>query len=756
MFYNKLQGTTSSSFKLGKNGVNIETLQGGELRIVTKDYEFILGNDEVEGLLEDGAERTIASWQVVQSYIIEQVSGITGDVSEVDELLQQISGIAAALDNDPDFYLHVLRLQDVDGGAVDGQIVKGTTTFEKNITLGGNIIAPENFIIDPRPATGDPDGKLGKVIIHGDLQIDGETTTINSQTVEIFDKNITLASGAINAAAASGAGFTIDGTGATLASLLYNSSNDSFNFNRDLNVTKLNNLSIIAENNPTLNIEKNTYIGSIFRVGYNHQNQVQNELSTFGLLTGENASSYYLTLLDKINGTEHTAFYSIDGVTINGGTRTLDLSLFSGQNDPLSQTLKVNGLTSGRILYANATNEISSVPEMVFSNNNIGIGTASPAEKLEVTGNLKINSSATTGNAISITGNSLTTGKLLSLSSTSTSKSSGNDGMINLSSSGNLGSSYNFVTGQNINIYDYGQNADTFGLRMTLGRHDNYVPFDQNVTNRSTALLAEVHRSLRPTGFYFGAQSESASAIAMGGRIFAQTYGDNGYSTGLDILNYSVSKTSAANSGEAYGILIDSQTIKATGEAGTNRNSYGLYISAEAPEESKAYAIYSLYGINYFAGNTGIGQLPGIERLEVTGNTKSEQFVSTVTTASTRAPMIVSSKVLVQNLNADQLDGADLETVLTSNSDSKVPTSKAVADFAVSRLLTGYTLSEYDNATLTSDKLNSYVYVLNQDGISVRVKLSDVLRPSLYTAANNSEIDPVKVGDFVYTEIGGI
>jgi hypothetical protein len=235
MIYNKLQGTTSKSFILGKNGVLIETLETGELQIVTKDYQFILGKEEVEGLFENGSERTIASFEVIQNYITEQVEGITGDVEGVDELLQQISGIAAAIDNDPNFYQHVLRLQDKDGNAVDNQVVKGTTTFEKDLTIEGKIIGGDTLIIDPRPES-DPDGTLGKVVIHGDLQIDGTTTTINSQTVDIVDKNITLAVGSLNAAASDGAGLTIDLGDDGTANISYASSTDSLDINKDLNV----------------------------------------------------------------------------------------------------------------------------------------------------------------------------------------------------------------------------------------------------------------------------------------------------------------------------------------------------------------------------------------------------------------------------------------------------------------------------------------------------------------------------------------
>ena len=50
----------------------------------------------------------------------------------------------------------------------------------------------------------------GKLTISGDLQVDGTTTTVNSTTLTIDDKNIVVASGAANNAAADGAGLTID------------------------------------------------------------------------------------------------------------------------------------------------------------------------------------------------------------------------------------------------------------------------------------------------------------------------------------------------------------------------------------------------------------------------------------------------------------------------------------------------------------------------------------------------------------------
>jgi len=98
-----------------------------------------------------------------------------------------------------------------------------------NIKLDGNTVGTTsgNLVLDPA-AIGD---NTGTVIIAGDLQVDGTTTTLNSTTLTIDDKNIVLASGAANPAAADGAGITIDGASATI---LYAQSTDTFNFNKKI------------------------------------------------------------------------------------------------------------------------------------------------------------------------------------------------------------------------------------------------------------------------------------------------------------------------------------------------------------------------------------------------------------------------------------------------------------------------------------------------------------------------------------------
>lgn len=97
-----------------------------------------------------------------------------------------------------------------------------------------------------------PNGS-GKVIISGDLQIDGTTTTVNSTTLDVDDINITLAKGAANAAAANGGGITLEGP-TTAATITYTSADDRWNMNKTLAATLVGNVTGTASVASTVNI----------------------------------------------------------------------------------------------------------------------------------------------------------------------------------------------------------------------------------------------------------------------------------------------------------------------------------------------------------------------------------------------------------------------------------------------------------------------------------------------------------------------
>ena len=125
----------------------------------------------------------------------------------------------------------ILDLVDI-SNHVDSAYVRLRVQTDQDLNTTDNVTfnqirGPENFIIDPA-AVGD---NTGTVQILGNLQVQGEQTTINSTTVSINDKNLLLADSAANAAAADGAGITIGGANATLT---YNAAGDKFVFNKPI------------------------------------------------------------------------------------------------------------------------------------------------------------------------------------------------------------------------------------------------------------------------------------------------------------------------------------------------------------------------------------------------------------------------------------------------------------------------------------------------------------------------------------------
>ncbi len=74
----------------------------------------------------------------------------------------------------------------------------------------------------------------GDLTITGGLTVNGTQTVINSTTLDVDDLNITVAKGAADAAAANGAGLTVDGASATFN---YANTGDKWTMNKPLDVT---------------------------------------------------------------------------------------------------------------------------------------------------------------------------------------------------------------------------------------------------------------------------------------------------------------------------------------------------------------------------------------------------------------------------------------------------------------------------------------------------------------------------------------
>ena len=127
--------------------------------------------------------------------------------------------------NDTNYLDSTTATQLVDSDYVRARVRTNQDLYTNSTVTFNQINGPTNFIIDPATVGTDS----GTVMILGNLQVNGETTTINSTTVTVNDKNIVLADSAQNAAAADGAGITIEGANATLQ---YSASGDKFVFNK--------------------------------------------------------------------------------------------------------------------------------------------------------------------------------------------------------------------------------------------------------------------------------------------------------------------------------------------------------------------------------------------------------------------------------------------------------------------------------------------------------------------------------------------
>jgi hypothetical protein len=147
---------------------------------------------------------------------------------------------------------------------IDGLLnINGLTTFS-NITINGDLSVnsmtsntlkvPSTFTIDPS-GHGDAD-ITGKVIILGDLEVKGTTTTINSSVVDISDVNITLASNARNPSDAQDAGFDISGN--TGASFRYDYNSGTGRFKSSIGISISGNL-LPANNTSQVPVSFNTY-----------------------------------------------------------------------------------------------------------------------------------------------------------------------------------------------------------------------------------------------------------------------------------------------------------------------------------------------------------------------------------------------------------------------------------------------------------------------------------------------------------------
>ena len=191
-----------------KNGLSV----GEDISVsgsVTSNLQFDdsvqlqLGTDSDLLIYHDGTDSYIDAPQSGHLYIQNQIAG--------KDLRFRVDDGTGSL---ADFIVIDSSVQRVKIKVAGSNIIEAKSSgidVTGDVDITGSLTGPASFVIDPA-AVGD---NTGEVVIKGNLQVDGTTTTINSTTLTVDDKNIVLGSGSANAAAADGAGISVDITGVT-------------------------------------------------------------------------------------------------------------------------------------------------------------------------------------------------------------------------------------------------------------------------------------------------------------------------------------------------------------------------------------------------------------------------------------------------------------------------------------------------------------------------------------------------------------
>ena len=245
------------------NGQLAGSIADGKLNTITTANKVGLAALDIDGGTDIGADLADADLLVVddgaggtnrktamsrvKSYVLGGGSGATFAAINV-------TGIASVA------YTDATQLKVSGISTFTGQTNHSTINASSTVTgtafhtgaEGSAIRVTSNTISGPATITLDPAGvgdNTGKVVIAGDFQVDGTTTTVNSTTITVDDKNLVLGSGAANDAAADGGGITIE-SGDGNKTFNFQDTGDNLGSSENLNVAsgkayKVNNVSVL-------------------------------------------------------------------------------------------------------------------------------------------------------------------------------------------------------------------------------------------------------------------------------------------------------------------------------------------------------------------------------------------------------------------------------------------------------------------------------------------------------------------------------
>ena len=257
-----------------------------------------------------------------------------------------------------------------DTGAFTALSSNGLTTFT-NATQSDNA-STGALVVTGGVGIGANLNVAGNVTVTGNLTVLGNTTTLNVETLNVEDLNITVAANATTGAEANGAGLTVAGANATFT---YLNADDSWNLNKKLNATTVGAATInvttanitTVDAGTTTTVTLNSTNGNITTLTSTTVNAGTTTTailnSTTGNITTLGAGTTTTAILNSTTGnittlgagTTTSAVLNTTAANITGGTATtLVATNFSSGNAVITGGF-INGTVIGNTTPADAT-----------------------------------------------------------------------------------------------------------------------------------------------------------------------------------------------------------------------------------------------------------------------------------------------------------------------------------------------------------------------------------------------------------------
>lgn len=343
----QVQASTDTDKFLVLDGEQIKYRSGAQLLSDINPSGLISGSEQVEdivgGMLTGNTETNITvTYQDSDGTIDFDVDDATTSQKGVIEIATN-SEVTTGTDTSraitPSSLTSITKLGTITTGNVDAILPSGVVSGSVSSPSQGTLSVNGNNI-DLGLQTGDSP-TFNDLLVTGNLTVEGSRTELQVSELNVEDINITIASGAVNSAAADGAGITIAGAN---ESLTWNHANSRFQFSDDLRVDGLLNIGSVS--NAGTDTDKFLVLDSNGNVDYRTGAQVLSDIGGVGSSNGITGEGSFGSVGYSGNGVDYYSLARFSGSTSNV-TGSDEIEFFVNDSSLISGPVR-KGITFGR------------------------------------------------------------------------------------------------------------------------------------------------------------------------------------------------------------------------------------------------------------------------------------------------------------------------------------------------------------------------------------------------------------------------